>query len=351
MKKLLLGFSKVLAGIVVLLAIIYFLGPTPPTPQLDTSLPAMPSNLLELEKQIIVSEQSENNIKPDNEARIVWANPSQKAKTPYAVVYLHGFSASQGEGAPMHTEFAKRYGCNLYLARLYGHGIKVEDALLDWTAENFIASAKEAIAVGKQLGEKVIVMGTSTGCTAAIYLASQNDNMDALINYSPNINVADGNAWLLSKPWGLQIGRQVVGSDHRYYEPHPGTANMVTNHYRLEAVVALMNLLEHTMTEAVFQRVTQPFFMGYWYKNEAIQDDVVSVNAMLDMYDQLGTPNNLKRKVAFENATNHVLASPLWNDDYERVRQATFEFAEAILGMPPVPVAEENEVLEMDATQ
>ena len=58
---------------------------------------------------------------------------------------------------------------------------------------------------------------------------------------------------------------------------------------------------------------------------------------MLEMYDQLGTPDNKKREVAFPNATNHVLASPLWNKDYETVKKATFQFAEDVLGMQPVP--------------
>lgn len=350
MKRYFFNFVKILLGLIVLLAVVYALGPTPPTPNLNTDLPKLTSDLAVLEKEISEAEQLVPNIKPNNEARIVWANPDQKEKTPYSLVYLHGFSASQAEGAPMHEEFAKRYGCNLFLARLYGHGTKEEEALLDWTPEKFIESAKQAVAIGNQIGEKVIVMGTSTGCTAAIYLASQNSNLDAIINYSPNIAVADPNAWLLSKPWGLKIGQQVSGSNYHHYEPNPGTANFVTNHYRLEAVVELVNLLDHTMTEEVFNKITQPFFLGYWYKNEEIQDNVVSVSRMLQMYNQLGTPDSKKRKIAYSEANNHVLASPLWNKDFKTVRQTTFDFAEQILGMEPVPVEEEVnvELVELD---
>jgi len=333
MKRAINFLVKFLLGLILLLVIGYALGPTPPTPQVNTSPLTVNSNLLELEKEIISSEQANSNIRRDNEARIIWANPEQKEKTEYSVVYLHGFSASQGEGAPMHTDFAKRYGCNLYLARLAGHGVEQEEAFLDWTPEDFIASAKRAIAIGEQLGEKVIVMGTSTGCTASLYLAGDNPAIAALINYSPNIDIANENAWLLTKPWGLQLGRLVNGSNYNSWIPTEGTANMVTHKYRLEAGVALKVLLDEIMTEATFNKIKQPLFMGYWYKNEEVQDEVVSVKRMLEMYDQLGTPTEMKRKIAFENGTNHVLASPLWNEDFETVKLETYKFAEEILGM------------------
>ena len=199
MKKFLFGFVKVLLGLIILITVVYLLGPKAPVPQVDAIAAAANPNLMELEKEINNSEKLHLNLRKDNEARIVWADDSLKTKTPYSVVYLHGFSASQGEGAPMHEDFAKRYGCNLYLARLYGHGLNEEEALLDWTPEKFIESAKQAIAIGEQLGEKVIVMGTSTGCTAALYLAPGNPNIHSLINYSPNIDVANKDAWLLVK--------------------------------------------------------------------------------------------------------------------------------------------------------
>ncbi len=349
MKKFLFGFVKVLLGLIILITVVYLLGPKAPVPQVDAIAAAANPNLMELEKEINNSEKLHLNLRKDNEARIVWADDSLKTKTPYSVVYLHGFSASQGEGAPMHEDFAKRYGCNLYLARLYGHGLNEEEALLDWTPEKFIESAKQAIAIGEQLGEKVIVMGTSTGCTAALYLAPGNPNIHSLINYSPNIDVANKDAWLLTQQWGLQMGRYVNGSNYHSWVPNKGTANLVTYKYRLEAVVALKSLIDVIMTEEVFSKITQPLFMGYWYKNEKIQDKVVSVNRMLEMYDQLGTPDSKKRKIAFDDATNHVLASPLWNKNFETVKKATFDFAEEILGL--VPVEKKEEVLELEVIE
>jgi len=337
-------FSGII-GLLGLLIVIYLLGPKAPKANLNTSLPTVTSNLIALETEIEDLESKHPNIRPDNEARIVWYDETTKSKTPYSLVYLHGFSASQGEGAPMHTDFAKRYGCNLYLARLFGHGIRKEGAMSEITPEKLMESAKRAIAIGQQIGEKVIVMGTSTGCTAALYLASGNPDLAAIINYSPNIAIADPNAKFMTYPWGLKIAQTVTGSNYHSWVPSKGTEDLVTNKYLLDAAVALQATLDESMTEEVFTKITQPFFMGYWYKNEEVQDDVVSVAAMLQMYEQINTPENLKRKIAFPNATNHVLASPLWNNDFETVKKATFDFADNVLQLEIVSTNGELETI------
>ena len=90
---------------------IYFLGPEPAKPKFDPTMPTVPQASDELEKYV-AAQESKHKLKPDNEARIIW-NDSSKKKTEYSVVYLHGFSASQEEGNPVHRDFARKFGCNL----------------------------------------------------------------------------------------------------------------------------------------------------------------------------------------------------------------------------------------------
>ena len=165
-------FLKWTGIIVLLLIVVYFLGPKPSAPKYSTELPAIPPDPVLLEKYISEKEAL-HKLKPDNEARIVWLNDSLKHQTDYAVVYLHGFSASQEEGDPVHIEFARTFGCNLYLARLAEHGIDTVDAMINLTAEKLWNSAKEAFAIGKQLGKKVIIIATSTGGTLALKTGSR----------------------------------------------------------------------------------------------------------------------------------------------------------------------------------
>src|SRR5882762_9276796 len=129
---------------IVLLFGIYFLGPEPDRPKFDPAMPVVPQAPVELEKYV-ASQESKHKLKPDNEARIVWAD-SSKRKTEFAVVYIHGFSASPEEGKPVHRNFAKKFGCNLYLARMADHGVDTVDQLLYFTPDRWWASSKEALA-------------------------------------------------------------------------------------------------------------------------------------------------------------------------------------------------------------
>ena len=100
-------FIKWLGIIVLLLIVLYFLGPQPPSPKYVKDLPEIPAEPVLLEKYVR-DQEALHKIKPDNEARIIWLNDSTKQKTDYAVVYLHGFSASQEEGDPVHIGVCKK---------------------------------------------------------------------------------------------------------------------------------------------------------------------------------------------------------------------------------------------------
>jgi esterase/lipase len=270
-------------------------------------------------------------IKPNNEAKIIWAD-SSKTQTDYAIVYLHGFSASQMEGDPVHQNIAKQFNCNLYLARLAEHGIDTTEDLVNLTADQYWESAKLAFAIGKQIGKKVILMSTSTGGTLALQLAATYPEIAGLILYSPNIEVFNSAAPLLDNPWGLQIGRAVLKSNYvdiKYKDSaYPKYWN---THYRIEAVVALQNLLEATMTETTFKKIHQPTLALYYYKDEANQDNVVKVSAIQKMMQQISTPSNLKMEMAMPNTGNHVIASPIVSKDIVSVEQATAKFMKDVI--------------------
>ena len=326
---------KFLLFFAALLLLVYFLGPKVDTPNLDRSQPEITSDLAALEKEISQHEGAIPNIKPDNEARIIWADSIPK-KTAYSIVYLHGWSASQEEGDPLHIETAKRYGLNLYLPRLSGHGLVEDEPLLTITADQLVNSAKEAIAVGKQLGDKVILMATSTGGTLALYLAGGDPDIAGMLLYSPNIEIFDSNAKLLTKPWGVQIAKLVKGGDyHEFDNPTEEDRKYWTTKYRVEALSQLQVLMDETMTEETFSAVQQPVFLGYYYKDEVHQDSTVSVPAMLRMFDQISTPADKKRKVAFPNVGDHVMTSYITSNDLESVKRETNRFMEEVLGLKP----------------
>lgn len=319
---------KVLRGFAIfflLLGALYLVGPRVETPELNESPVSVPSDLMSLERWITEKENALGNVRSGNASQIIF-NDSVPKKTKFSVLYLHGFTASGREGEPVHRDIAKALGANLYIPRLYGHGLEETEPMLGFNNEDFWESGKEALAVAKQLGEKVIVLGTSHGGSLSLSLATDPD-IAALCLFGPNIAVYDPKAKLLSKPWGLQIARLVKGGNyHHMVTSNEEKKNYWTTKARLESLIHMQKFLDVKMRKATFKKVQAPVFLGYYYKNDSLQDQVVSVPAMLEMYDQLGTPQHLKQKKAFPEAGDHVLTSYLSTENYEAVTREVLQF-------------------------
>ena len=324
-------FLKISAGIIAVLSLAFFVGPKVAAPVVNKPLPEITIPLEGLSAWIAQKEAAFPTLKPDNESKLVFAD-SIPQKTEYAIVYLHGFSGSAEDGAPVHEQVAAALGANIYLPRLLAHGLDGEENLLEYTGEGSLDTAREALAVGKILGKKVILMGTSTGCTLALALAAEHPELAALVLYAPNIRINHPLDFVATLPWGLQIIRQVEGGlYHTIQNPTAEKEQYWTTKYRLEAPVQMQKLLEMAMVPETFNKITVPVFSGFYYKNEAEQDPVVSVAAMRQMFQALGTATNLKEEKAFPNAGAHEIGSALVTDHHQEVKEATLEFLNRIL--------------------
>ena len=314
---------KYLGLLLFLLAGTFIIGPRPSFEKVNNIPLSEIQNVLDFEKRINLRESKIPHIKEDNEARIVWAD-SSKQKTPYSIVYIHGFSASQGEGYPMHLNIADSIGANMYLARLPEHGTNHLEAMDDLTPVDMVNSAKEAIAIGKAIGEKVVVMGCSTGGTLGIYLAAGDPNIDALILLSPNIEVKVEAMKLITGPWGQALTQQLLG-EHRVMDSTQSYIPYWSHQYHTNGLIALQALLDQTMTEEVFAQLDLPIYCGYYFKNEEQCDRVVSINAILEFQDALTIPKNQMEFEAFEEG-NHVLGSIYKNDNWKEVQEEVLDF-------------------------
>ena len=322
--------------LVLVVGTVFILGPKKefePAKLLDTEIDI---SLADLEKYVAEKEADIKDLKPDNQARIIWANDSLKRKTEYAIVYLHGFSASQEEGAPLHEDFAKRYGLNLYLSRLEDHGRPDSNSFIQLTPENFLQSAEDAIDIGKKLGDKVIVMSCSTGGTLSAILAGAGEDIHSMIMYSPNIDIYDPMSSLLVYPWAEELSSLVMGGTYNRIVYDTLAQKYWNSIYHTNALFTIKTLIRDYMTEENFAKIKIPVFVGYYYKDEENQDKVVSVARMLDFYDQISTPDSLKRKVAFPEAGKHVISSHIMSKDIKGVYLETCKWAEEVLHLKPV---------------
>lgn len=316
-------------------AAVYLLGPRPNFPALDFEIAPMQKELQEIEQFVIDKNGNIPNIKPNNESKIIWTD-STKQKTEWAIVYLHGFSASPKEGDPVHINFAAKYGMNMYTPLLAQHGIDDKESFHTLTPKMLIDDAKEAIAIGNLIGEKVIVMSCSTGGTLSIPLCAENPELiDALIMYSPNFELFDPKGKMLSGPWGLQIAKKVAGSNYRKVPLPPSCHDYWTMEYRLEGLVALQSLIDETMKEEYFKKIDDPIYAAYYYMSEEQQDKTISVSAIQSYLSLVTTPKEMVEVESLPTTKAHVMTSALQSKDIPTVMRELENFATKVLKLTP----------------
>lgn len=319
MKKLLIA--------IIALMILYAVGPHPDAPTLPgPSWANIPDEPQAVNAFLKSKEATKRNLKPDNEGQIVWADSANPQKTKTVVLYIHGFSASPMEGNPLHKAVAKALNANLVLARVEDHGeFPTDSTMAKATADKFYQSVENYYALAKKLGDEVIVLGTSFGGAMSLVLATKHPEMKALLLYGPCIAIKDPSAPLLDNPWGLQLARTIMQSDFRDIPSvSPGHKNFWSLHYRLEGIVAIQNFLTNEMTDETFSNVKVPVYLSYYYQDEEHQDNVVSVQAMRDMFPKLGS--KIKQEQAFPLSGYHVITSDILGKRVDLPIQASIDF-------------------------
>ena len=77
--------------------------------------------LEQIEDRITLAESQLTDIRPGLEKSIIWAGAPHH-RTEYAIVYIHGFSASKEELRPVPDRIASALDANIFYTRLTGHG-------------------------------------------------------------------------------------------------------------------------------------------------------------------------------------------------------------------------------------
>jgi len=295
-----------------------------------SDIPDDPSQL----DEYLAAHEARYNLKSGTEARIVWhGEPGQK--TDIALVYLHGFRASHPEGDPVHKKIAELFGWNLYLSRLQEHGVSDPYPLLNLTEEKLIQSARAAFEIGRRIGKKVIIMGTSTGGSLGLYLAAQPETrkkLSSLILYSPLIAFYGLKQKALTNPIARKGMRIIPGPKHLIETEGTTYAEdrIWNKRYTLGGVLALGAFIEHAMKSTTFEQVKCPVFCGYYYKNQQEQDKVVSIPAIKKMVKQLGSRTQFVNSINFPGAKNHVICSSLVSKSVNQVIERTKFFLKDI---------------------
>ncbi|PJK29347.1 alpha/beta hydrolase [Minwuia thermotolerans] len=317
----------VLLAIVLLLALAFLLGARE---RVRTAIGFRPADLgADPAAALAASEARFRDIRAGQAREIVWRDPAAPARTEWAVVYVHGFSASKAEIRPVPDRIAAALGANLFYTRLAGHG-RTGAAMAEAEAGDWLDDVAEALEVGRRIGEKVIVIATSTGATAVTHHAVTGDHMAgvrALIFVSPNFGVRSKAAAALTLPWArrllpLAFGRERdTGAENDEVERHWQTR------YPTVALLPMAALVKHVAAED-HGRAGTPLLVFH-----SPDDKVVDPAATRRVFDRWGGPKRWIDVPGAAGPSHHVIAGDIMSPaTTEEVVDAALDWLDATAG-------------------
>jgi esterase/lipase len=318
-------FLKILGLLIVIGAVVFALGPRPDMTQNVTFDPA--SIDLDVDTYLSKREALVTGLRDNAEKEVVWNNAFTKIQTDYAVVYIHGFSASKVEIAPVAQNVAKALGANLFLTRLSGHGATSED-MGTATMSDWLNDTAEAVAIGKRIGKKLILVSASTGGSLSTWAAAQDqfkDQIDGLAMIAPNYAVQGAPTWFMNIPWAETILPALLGAERSYEPANEGQAKGWTTSYPSKAVFPMATLLK-TLEGLNYSNIKQPALFIYSNK-----DMVVVPEKTKEVIGKWGGATTVLEIDDSSDSHNHVIAGDIFSPSTtDKVSSAIIDWARGL---------------------
>jgi len=304
-------FGKVwrwLAATLALLVLVVALGPRNPYgPDEPAARTAPPADLMQLDAWLAQQESAYPDIRPGTAKGVVWRHGVGQ-RTPWVVVYLHGFTASRLELAPLPEQVAQALNANVFYTRLAGNG-RTPQAMGEATVQDWLADTVEAVKIGRALGDKVLVIGTSTGGTLGTWLATQPQGrgVNAYVFVSPNFGPKNWKSELINGPWGRQLALYLEGEERGEVSGKPLEAQAWTERYATRALFPMMALVKHVREGSDLSAFQTPVLMFY-----SAADETVEPRFTQEVFARLGSEHKTLEAVTYSQAKGqHVLAGDL----------------------------------------
>ena len=201
--------------------------------------------MAELERWVKHSESNTRDIVEGAEAMIEFADSDAPTQTSICFLYVHGFSASRQETAPVTSEIASHFHANVFHARLAGHG--VGSAGMISSAESWLQSMVDAWKIAEYLGEEVVIVATSTGAPLTVWLLKQlgvAKKVTAVLFMSPNFRIKNPFGFLLTWPLSPHWVHLLLGRTHSWEAESEIHARVWTSSYSTLAVIEMQKVVD-----------------------------------------------------------------------------------------------------------
>lgn len=216
------------------------------------------------------NEQSFGDILKGVEKQVIWSG-KPGVKTPISIIYLHGFTATAQEIRPVPERIAADLNANIYFTRLSGHG-RPARMMADVSIERWMFDVGEALKVGSLIGQKIIIMGTSTGGTLAAAAAADEGMMKkvaGIIFISPNFAINKIAATLLTWPFARYWVPLVIGEWQHSVPRNNQYARYWTTDYPTVALMPMAALVK-AVDELNFVETDIPALFYYSPKDQVV---------------------------------------------------------------------------------
>ena len=237
-------------------------------------------NINSLDKLIEDSENEILNIRPDTEKKIIWANQN-KVKTKISLIFIHGFSATRAELDPVIEMLGKELNANIFFTRLRGHGLDGE-ALAEATFDDWMIDTKEAIDIGNAIGDRLILIGCSTGCSLIHANLQYINNAAAVIYVSPNFGSKSYLGKLLIIPGAKWFIPFIFGKEYSFVPRNADHARCWTTSYPIKALFAVKDSVVAAY-KVKHIKIKQPVL--FYFSDD---DQVVSAKATRKIISKMG---------------------------------------------------------------
>lgn len=262
----------------------------------------------DLDAHFAAAEAVYDDITPGVEKRVVWADaPGQQ--TEWAVLYVHGFSATSEEIRPVPDQVAAGLDANLIYTRLRGHG-RSGDALAEGSVQAWVDDLAEGLAAARIAGQQVLILSTSTGGTLVAAIAQDETLMQdvaGVVFVSPNFGIANPVARLLSWPAARYWLPVLAGQRREFEARNEAHGTYWTTEYPSVAVMPMAALIDASMKMDHSQSTVPALF---WF---ATADSVVRPDLSAQVADQWGGPAEVVNPVmtSADDPQSHVIAGDI----------------------------------------
>ena len=237
-------------------------------------------NINFLDKNVQDKENEILNIRPNTEKKILWAE-QKNVKTKISLVYIHGFSATRAELSPVIEMLGKELNANIFFTRLKGHGLDGQ-SLAEASFDDWMLDTREAIEIGNIIGDKLVLIGCSTGCSLIHANLQHSTNTKAVIYVSPNFGPKSYLGQLLRVPWAKFFIPFIFGKEHSLEPRSIDHARCWTTNYPIEALFAVKDSVVAAY-KVKHNKIKEPIL--FWFSDD---DQVVSARATRKIISKMG---------------------------------------------------------------